>query len=532
MGALLRSLMMRVPEPHVMLLPTATVTTLLAANPHEGVELVDLRAPMITAICVAALAWFLSGRFISDRRLRSLVATMSALLPLLSGYLFGWLRVSGLPVGSKAALEVALLTLAGVLGLTGLRRIKDVRQASTFLNLFAFLVIVLALPPVLRVTDKPQPIEGSPTALPDTSSLYRPDIYLIVLDAYSGLHSLSEFYDFDNTPFLAALRQRGFSVPETVRSNYVKTFLSVGSMLNRDYYERLTPPASDYPPRAAYNTRMERNRTAIDLLRLGYRFHYAGSSYPPLSSNGLATEQFEVNPSKEFEQVYFQSTLLPPLYDLCMVMGECRPPDLPFKAESAADSERRMDYLLSRIAKPGPKFVYAHWLLPHGPYRFDANCDPTPSRWTMGNDLLVEDSTAERLYIDQLECTNVQLLRVVDAVQSLGRKETVIILQSDHGNGRFPGDIPKALSHSTTDQVAERFDIFAAYYGPGSLADSLAAARSPINTMRALFRVLWGVNEPPLRDRFFWSEGEQPLRLIELVPEQLDIPASTPASSR
>jgi hypothetical protein len=532
MDLLRRTLRLRVPELHVILLPTATVTTLLAANPHEGVEIVDLRAPMLTALCVAALAWFLSGRFITERRLRSLVATMSALLPLLSGYLFGWLRVTGLSVGSRASLEVALLTLAGMLGLAGLRRIKDVRQASTFLNLFACLVIVLAVPSILGAADKPQPIERNPTALPDTSGLYRPDIYLIILDAYSGLHSLSEFYGFDNTPFLAALRQRGFTVPETLRSNYVKTFLSIGSMLNRDYYERLTPPASDYPPRAAYNTRMERNRTAIDLLRLGYRFHYAGSSYPPLSTNRLANEQFEVNPSKEFEQVYFQSTLLPPLYDLCMLLGECRPPELPFKAESAADSDRRIEYLLSRIEEPGPKFVYAHWLLPHGPYRFDANCDPTPSRWTVGKDLLVEDSTAQRLYIGQLECTNVQLLRVVDAVQSLGRNEAVIILQSDHGNGRFPGDMPKALSRSTTDQVTERFDIFAAYYGPGSLADSLAAAKSPINTMRALFRVLWGVNEPPLRNRYFWSEGEQPLHLVELMPEQLDIPASGSTPSR
>ena len=522
----------RIPDLHVLLLPIATVTTLLAANPHEGIGIVDLRAPMTAALCVAALAWFLSGRFIAERLLRSLVSTMAAMLPLISGYLFSWLRASGLPTGPRAALEIALVVLAGAVGLAILRKVSDREQANRFLNLFAILVLVIAVPSLLRATGRPDVHLEEQTTLPDTAGLYRPDIYLIVLDAYSGVHSLSSVYGFDNTPFLEALRQRGFAVPDTARSNYVKTFLSIGSMLNRAYYERLTPPATDFPARDAYNGRMERNRTVVDLQRLGYRFHYVGSSYPPLSSNRLADEQYALKPAGGFQRLYFQSTLLRPLYELCLHLGICEQPELPFMPETADDTERRIAYLLSRIDEPGPKFVYAHWLLPHGPYRFDEACNPVPSRWTIGTEMVEQDSTARRLYIGQLECTNKLLLRVVDAIRLQGRSDNVVILQSDHGHGRFPGEMPTVFARSSKDQIAERFDVFAAYAGPGNLAGSLALATTPVNVMRTLFREVWGVSEPPLDDRHFWSEGEQPLKLIELTSSQIALPDDIPPPSR
>ena len=62
--------------------------------------------------------------------------------------------------------------------------------------------------------------------------------------------------------------------------------------------------------------------------------------------------------------------------------------------------------------------------------------------------------------------------------------------------------MPRDLDDSSADQVAERFDVFAAYAGPGGIADSLAAQRTPVNVFRALFRVQWGFDEPPLEDRW------------------------------
>jgi hypothetical protein len=130
------------------------------------------------------------------------------------------------------------------------------------------------------------------------------------------------------------------------------------------------------------------------------------------------------------------------------------------------------------------------------------------------------------LYIEQVRCTNRKLLSFVDEIRASSADSAVIILQADHGHGRFLGDMPPDLNdasvdqnEASVDQVAERFDVFAAYAGPGGIADSLAAQRTPVNVFRALFRAQWGFDEPPLEDRFFWSNTDRPLDLVPVVVE-------------
>ena len=62
-----------------------------------------------------------------------------------------------------------------------------------------------------------------------------PDIYYIILDEYSGNHSLIKDFGFDNSQFLNELKDRGFIIPEKNFSNYPNTALSLPSMLNMQY---------------------------------------------------------------------------------------------------------------------------------------------------------------------------------------------------------------------------------------------------------------------------------------------------------
>lgn len=503
------------PHPFLPLFAVATVAVLLAANPDEGVQLRDLADPLIMASCVVLFSWGACGLFLSGRLPRSIAATVTSMLLLLSGYLFGWLRSMGAPLPVRAGMELALVVLLIGTALVVTAKVRWGTNATRFLNLFAGFTVILTLPAVSRTVIDARPASAGVTLLPDTTGLYRPDIYLIILDAYTGNESLAEHYEFDNSPFMDSLTVRDFAVPERARSNYVKTFLSIGSMLNRAYYDELTPPAQVGNDRRPYNYRMEFNRTAFDLQRLGYEFLYVGSSYPPLASNRLAHDQYIDHPSREFEALWYRTTIIWPVMALCETSGKCRGRDLPFDPESAAETEGRIQALVELVERPGRKFVYAHWLLPHGPYRFDSTCNPQRSRWTIGQDVIESDSLARHLYINQLQCTNRKLLEVIDEIQS-GTPESIIILQADHGHGRFPGEIPTRLEDADPGQVSERFDIFAAYSGPGFVADSLAAQRTPVNVLRTLFRVLWGVDEPPLTDRYFWSDPDHPLALRAL----------------
>ena len=66
--------------------------------------------------------------------------------------------------------------------------------------------------------------------LSEPASGIKPDIYYIVLDAYSGADVLEEFYDYDNSAFLDFLKGHGFIIPAVVLSNYPRTALSVSSL--------------------------------------------------------------------------------------------------------------------------------------------------------------------------------------------------------------------------------------------------------------------------------------------------------------
>ena len=68
-----------------------------------------------------------------------------------------------------------------------------------------------------------------------------PDIYLLVLDKYTGNEVLKEHFGFDNASFEEFLRSRGFVVPRSSQANYPQTPLALASMLNLDYLQDLPP---------------------------------------------------------------------------------------------------------------------------------------------------------------------------------------------------------------------------------------------------------------------------------------------------
>lgn len=495
-----------------------TVVALVASNPYQGVRGHNLVFPLLSAVLLTLVIWAVIALLVRDRLRRSLMVLPLSLPLLTSGYLFGWLRQTQHPIELAASIEVVFLVLTATLGVAVVRRLPKPSEAGCFLDLFSFLALLVLMPTVVEVFARSEPPGQATTALPDTIDIDRPDIYLIVLDAYSGRESLLQYYGFDNRPFLDLLRDRGFSIPSRQESNYIRTFLSLGSILNRQYVNDLAAEAGpDYRDRSRLYNRMEFNRTSVDLKKLGYTFYYVGSSYPPLATNRLADEQYSVTVSREFERFWARTTVLPALVGLyCHVLEKCKAPSLPFQPETADETESRLAFLFSLVDRPGPKFVLAHLLLPHGPYRFDEECKPRHPRWTIGPESIESDSLAERLYIEQLRCTNRRIVELVDSIQNAGGNEPIVLLQADHGSGRFPADRPTSLSAARPDQVDERFDTFAAYAGPGELPDTLAALRTPVNLFRTIFRVLWGVDEPPLDDRTYWSEEDRALLLREL----------------
>jgi arylsulfatase A-like enzyme len=94
-------------------------------------------------------------------------------------------------------------------------------------------------------------------------------------------------------------------------------------------------------------------------------------------------------------------------------------------------------------AQPGSLY-YAHMMVPHSPYAYDAECEVRPMRdWltnSAGHGMLMSNSSksiAARvpLYLEQLECTNRQVARLFDRMREAGVfDDTVILVHGDHGS--------------------------------------------------------------------------------------------------
>ncbi|MBA3659236.1 MAG: hypothetical protein H0W67_06525 [Gemmatimonadales bacterium] len=362
------------------------------------------------------------------------------------------------------------------------------------------------------------PLAGPASARPRSDL---PDIYFIVLDAYTGGRSLKRNYQFDNAEFVSALQGRGFFVPRASRSNYTLTYLALAAALNWEYLEWLPAllgeRSNDFAiPRAM----IEDSRTQRFLKGLGYRVIFFPTAYGATARNRhadlLIPQGGQAHPRlrREFFSSWLRTTPLRPIFGWGCRLTRCRADPLPFNPESPELILWKFDQIGALARSPGPKFVFAHLLTPHEPYVFTANCTPKPLHWPSRMDR-VEDRRIRVAYVEQIRCVNSNLLALVDRLQQQPLRP-VIILQGDHGNGRFPFGRPQPLDVATPEQVAERADPFGAYYLPDGGNALLYDSISPVNVFPIVLRHYYGAQVQRLEDRTYYSSSRDPYRFTRI----------------
>ena len=104
-----------------------------------------------------------------------------------------------------------------------------------------------------------------------------------------------------------------------------------------------------------------------------------------------------------------------------------------------------LDRLRQDLARAGPgAMFFAHILLPHGPFAFDASCTLRPSArsWLLEADPLVRprsntpESRALRypLYLDQVSCVHRKLGELLASIPSDRLRDALVIVHGDHGS--------------------------------------------------------------------------------------------------
>jgi hypothetical protein len=328
----------------------------------------------------------------------------------------------------------------------------------------------------------------------------RPDIYYIVPDRYAGLEALAQTYGYDNAPFYEALEERGFYTARQSYANYVKTPFSLVSTLNMEYLdaEQLQEEARSGEDRAPIHRRLQGHLTVPVLLKeLGYEYVQVANWWEPSRRNVDADRVYRYEGESEFSSVFWRTTLLRAFVPETEALHQWDWRVL------RQHSETELEALEGPIPDlGGPKFVFAHILLPHDPYVFDTD-------GSFMNEAQVAEQGLMESYLRQLQYLNGRLLGIVDGILAASPDEPpIIVLQADEGP--FPERYRRdewgfAWTDATEAELEVKFGILNAIHLPG--ADPTEAGLhpqiTPVNTFRVIFNTYFGGELPLLPDRVY-----------------------------
>jgi len=490
---------------HPLLAAAYPVVFLFATNAAEQVTLSPLWRPLALSVSTTA-ATLVSLRLITGGWHRAaLLATI-----LVIGF-FGYGHVWN-AVGDRLDSQWPLIgawTLLVTIGLYAAWRFRRwAPRATPALNLVAAVLLLMnawgltQAVVALGAPEAPRGIELTSLDLAPASGEL-PDVYYIVPDRYGGSSALAEAYEFNNEPFLRALEERGFAIARHAHANYIKTPLSLVSALNMDFLDddalvgEQRSGADDGP----INRRLrERLTVPAALKEIGYQYLHVANWWEPSATNVDADRTFRYDGQDEFSSALAQTTLLRALDEPQQAAQDRYGRDV-FRQHTLYELET-----LEAIAETaGPKFVFAHLLIPHDPYVFDI--DGSPVLWSEEEGLGRIES-----YGRQLAYTNARLLALVERITEAD-EDAVILLMADEGplpGARGTHELGGFRWRTATDMELEgKFGILLAMRVPGAdleqagFHDSITA----VNAWRVIFNARFGTDLPMLPDRAWAHES-------------------------
>ena len=410
------------------------------------------------------------------------------------------------------------IALAGV-GLYLIRRSRrDLRNLTSILCIVGLVLVII---PVISITV--HGIRGATRSQTYQSGLgielqvpeSLPDIYYIVPDRYASAGILNQVYGFDNSEFVDYLCAKGFYVAPDSRSNYHVTEHSLASSLNMDYLDRLSEEVGESTTdQGPIYAKLQDYEVWRLLKSVGYEFVHLGSWWEPTRENKYADMNINYRGRlSEFSMLLLRTSVLDPIGTTLRLWGEPR-----------RTQWERVRYKFDKLSQmpemDGPKFVFAHFLVPHPEYVFDSDGSfiaPLTQAEVQQKGVEVEEILKGR-YIRQLEATNSMLMSLIDSLLTNSDTPPIIILQSDEGPyPREPN--PWSWDEGTPLEHRQKVEILNAYYLPGINTSVLYPSITPVNSFRIVFNMYFGTDLELLADRNYIYEPGRPYQFRDVTEE-------------
>lgn len=493
--------MKRFPRSHVFLFSIYPAVFLWANNAGQ-VRAVEVLLPAVMTTAGALAFWLILTSLMGLNRTKASILTSCALVMFFSygqtRSLVEKLSIAGVNVGSNWYFFPfwCLLGLSILLAVSRLQR--SLSSVTRLLSALACALLVVSLvaagahlpaassgrqaplprDPIRVAPADPRP--RVPTTVDEQGSL--PDIYYVILDGYANARTLKRVYNYDNSPIREYLQGQGFTLPTNSRANYSVTKFSLASSLNMTYLNHVSDMVQKGQDENQVTKAMiQQNEVMRFLKHRGYKFVLIGYGWATTSHSPYADHGDYCRGLTEFEIMYIRTTALQP-FEWHLTIPSYK-----------KGVECVLDRLTEAYRTPGPKFVFAHVMLPHPPFIF-APKDGSDFTFSLGPN----DWRNKKAYVNQVRYLDDKLKHFVHQTLHHSRIEPIIILQGDHGPQSFGEVIGTQVEH-----VCEKLGILNAYHLPAGGAHLLYDSISPVNSFRLILSHYFGAHYPLLADRSF-----------------------------
>jgi hypothetical protein len=286
----------------------------------------------------------------------------------------------------------------------------------------------------------------------------KPDVYFIILDGYTGFSGLQKYWNFDNSDLKKFLNKSGFFIAENGKTIYNVTNYSIASTLNMS---ELNFEADNLYAKSSYLSLaniIKKNIVVEFLSEVGYDF--------------INLSLFDIRDKKKFyEDIYFLKS--GNIYQSRTIYGHLYEIQNEINADMAyinLDIFKRLKTIRSAFNEK-PKFIYAHIMMPHPPYYFDAEGNKNNSK-------VANNPNNKNSYLEQLKYTNTLLMETLKSILNHNENPPIIVVQGDHGFRRFKEKNKKDVE----------FSVLSCYYLPGKDYSSFTDSTKTINTFPLILK--------------------------------------------
>lgn len=386
-----------------------------------------------------------------------------------------------------------------------LKKIKKPFLRSTmYLNVLFLVYILVDLSGIIMKTIHPHPHHLSVYGFARQNKYQvcdtckKPDIYFLLMDEYTSSKALREYFHFENN-LDSFLVKAGFSIQTGSRSNYNFTPFSMSATLNMTYIDGIenikSVTADDY---ATCGVLVRDNEVIKFLDQHGYEivnysvFDLAGNpamveqSFLPLKTKLITDRTLFARMNKDIGwllMTYFPFKLFKRNYIL-----------------KHRDNNMKFQELVEKSAsekKSKPRFIYAHFYMPHPPYYFDRYGNPSDNA-TVYHQFKTDPLPA---HLEYLLYSNERIKEMVTAIRA-NDPGAIIILLGDHGyRKRVKGDAPEPQHF---------FQNLNAVYYPDHDYTGLYDSITNVNLFRVIFNKNFNQHFPLIKDSTVYLVDKQP----------------------